>query len=166
MLVLGIDPGTAITGFGFIRESSDGKLDAIDYGVIETASKLSPGERLLELYRALNKTISLHKPECGAVEKLFFQKNVTTALSVGQARGVAILALAEVGIPIFEYTPMEVKLAVSGYGSAQKEQVQTMVKALLSLEEIPEPDDAADALAIAICHIHNQKFKQILSQNQ
>jgi crossover junction endodeoxyribonuclease RuvC len=166
MLVLGIDPGTAITGFGFVRELSDGKLDVIDYGVIETASKLSPGERLLELYRALNKRISLHKPECGAVEKLFFQKNVTTALSVGQARGVAILALAEVGIPIFEYTPMEVKLAVSGYGSAQKEQVQTMVKALLSLEEIPEPDDAADALAIAICHIHNQKFKHILSQNK
>lgn len=164
MLVLGIDPGTATTGFGFVRESPDGQLTAIDFGVIETSSNLSTGERLKKIHRDLTEKILLHKPDVGAVEKLFFQKNVTTAIFVGQARGVAMLSLAEAGIEIHEYTPLQVKQAVSGYGAAKKDQVQIMVKALLNLEQIPEPDDAADALGVAICHIQNQAFKNRTSQ--
>jgi len=164
MLVLGIDPGTATTGFGFVRESPDGQLTAIDFGVIETSSHLSTGERLKKIHRDLTEKILLHKPDVGAVEKLFFQKNVTTAIFVGQARGVAMLSLAEAGIEIHEYTPLQVKQAVSGYGAAKKDQVQIMVKALLNLEQIPEPDDAADALGVAICHIQNQAFKNRTSQ--
>ncbi len=119
-------------------------------------------ERLLELYRSLKEILLLHQPESGAVEKLFFQRNVRTALSVGQARGVAMLALAEQGIAIAEYNPMEVKQAVTGYGSAEKKQVQEMVRALLHLEQIPKPDDAADALAVAICHLHSTTIKSRL----
>lgn len=164
MIVLGIDPGTAITGYGFIREREDGSLAVIDYGVITTAADLTMPERLLELHKQLNQFILLHRPDSGAVEKLFFQRNVRTALSVGQARGVALLTLAEHGVTIAEYTPLEVKQAVAGYGGADKSQVSLMVKALLGLKDVPQPDDAADALAIAICHIHSAKFQQISAQ--
>jgi crossover junction endodeoxyribonuclease RuvC len=119
---------------------------------------------LVLLYHRLQEIILLHRPQGGAVEKLFFASNVTTAISVGQARGVALLALAEAGLAVAEYTPMEVKQAVAGYGGADKNQVQQMVKALLGLPEIPKPDDAADALAIAICHLNTARFNSSVAQ--
>ena len=158
MLVMGIDPGTATTGYGFVEETEAGDLVVIDYGVILTPSKVSPEKRLLMLYNELKRLILLHSPSYGAVEKLFFQRNVTTAIAVGQGRGVVLLAMAEAGIKVAEYTPLEVKQAVVGYGVADKNQVQQMVKAILNLEQIPKPDDAADALAVAICHIHSHKY--------
>ena len=156
MQVVGIDPGTATTGYGFVEETDSGELRVIDYGVIITAAKIPPEQRLYQIYTQLKELLLLHRPQSGAVEKLFFQNNVTTAMSVGQARGVAMLALAEAGVAVAEYTPMEIKQAVSGFGGAGKAQVQLMVKALLSLPDIPRPDDAADALAVAICHINSK----------
>jgi crossover junction endodeoxyribonuclease RuvC len=164
MLILGIDPGTATTGYGLVTETSSGSMSVVDYGVIKTPAKLCMPDRLVLLYHRLQEIILLHRPESGAVEKLFFASNVTTAISVGQARGVALLALAEAGITVAEYTPMEVKLAVAGYGGADKNQVQQMVKALLGLAEIPKPDDAADALAIAICHLNTARFNSSVEQ--
>jgi crossover junction endodeoxyribonuclease RuvC len=152
MLVIGIDPGTARTGYGVIRESDDGSLNAVDFGVIETSPNQPMSERLLKLHHDLRALLSQHKPEEAAVESLFFQKNAKTAISVGQARGVAILALAESGLMIKEYSPQDIKQAVTGYGAAEKGQVQRMVQRLLELENVPRPDDAADALAVAICH--------------
>lgn len=151
MIVMGIDPGTALTGYGFIEISDRGQLKAIDYGVISTPANEKMENRLLQIYEGLTQKILLYKPDKGAVEKLFFHSNVTTAISVGQARGVILLCLAKAGIEIAEFTPMEVKQAVVGYGGAEKKQVQLMVKAILNLESIPKPDDAADALAVAIC---------------
>jgi crossover junction endodeoxyribonuclease RuvC len=162
MIVLGIDPGTATTGFGLLLEHEDGSLSVIDYGVILTPANDPMPERLMALHRKLQEIILLHHPNSGAVEKLFFQRNVKTALSVGQARGVVLLSMAEAGMEIAEYTPMEVKQAVAGYGGADKNQVQQMVRALLDLNEIPHPDDAADALAIAICHIHSSRMKTMI----
>jgi crossover junction endodeoxyribonuclease RuvC len=166
MLVIGIDPGTATTGYGLVRDNEDGSLLVVDYGVILTAPDLSMPQRLLELHRCLLKILLLHRPQSGAVEKLFFQRNVTTAISVGQARGVALLALAESDLPVAEYTPLEVKQAVAGYGGADKHQVQQMVQALLGLETIPHPDDAADALAVAICHLHTAKINDLYHASQ
>jgi len=155
MLVIGIDPGTATTGYGLVRENEDGSLALVDYGVILTSADNPMAKRLLDLHHRLKEVILLHRPQSGAVEKLFFQRNVRTALSVGQGRGVALLALAEAQVGVAEYTPLEVKQAVTGYGGADKNQVQQMVRALLGLEEVPKPDDAADALAVAICHLHS-----------
>jgi len=166
MLVIGIDPGTATTGYGLVRENEDGSLLAVDYGVISTTPDLSMPQRLLELHRRLLEILLLHRPQSGAVEKLFFQRNVTTAISVGQARGVALLSLAESNLPVAEYTPLEVKQAVAGYGGADKNQVQQMVRALLGLETIPHPDDAADALAVAICHLHTAKVYDLYKASQ
>jgi crossover junction endodeoxyribonuclease RuvC len=157
-LALGIDPGTATTGYGLVRLTLDGSLEAVAFGVILTPAHTPAHERLLTLYRELKKLITLHHPETCAVEKLFFQRNVSTAIAVGQARGVVMLSIAEAGLDVAEYTPNEVKQAVAGYGSAQKKQVQEMVRVLLSLPEIPRPDDAADALAIAITHLHTKRF--------
>ncbi len=162
MLVIGIDPGTAITGYGLVRETPAGDLRAVAYGVITTKAGVPMPQRLLMLYRELQKIIALHRPESGAVEKLFFQRNVTTAISVGQARGVALLGLAEAGLGVSEYTPMQIKQAVAGYGGAEKKQVQYMVRALLNLEETPKPDDAADALAVAICHLHSARTQRMV----
>jgi crossover junction endodeoxyribonuclease RuvC len=161
MAVIGIDPGTAITGYGIVEESPSGELITISYGVIRTSSGIEPHERLLSLSKQLNHVLKTYSPESGAVEKLFFQRNVRTALSVGQARGVILLSLAMSRIPVFEYNPMEVKLSVTGYGKADKKQVQQMVKTMLDLDEIPAPDDAADALAVAICHIHSRRFRNL-----
>ncbi len=158
MAVIGIDPGTALTGYGIIEELPDQSLQVIDFGVIRTDSTDKPEIRLREIFSQLNEILSLYKPETGAVEKLFFQRNTRTAMSVGQARGVAILSLAEAGLSVSEYSPVEIKQAVVGYGKASKNQVQQMVKMLLNLQEIPKPDDAADALAVAICHIHSRKM--------
>lgn len=160
MLVVGIDPGIATTGYGFVRDNNNG-IQLVTYGVIATSPGLSPAQRLSSLYRDLDQILTLHQPQSGAVEKLFFQKNVTTAISVGQARGVALLALAQHQIDVFEYTPMEVKQAVTGYGGADKKQIQQMVKAVLQMEDIPRPDDAADALAIAICHLHSARLNRL-----
>ena len=150
MVVLGIDPGTALTGYGFIDVSDRGDLTVVDYGVISTPAKQKMEYRLLTLFEELQAKILLHKPVYGAVEKLFFSNNVTTAISVGQARGIVLLCMAQAHIPIAEFTPMEIKQAVVGYGGAEKKQVQMLVKAILGLDEIPKPDDAADALAAAI----------------
>ena len=161
MLVIGIDPGTATTGYGLVDEDESGELTAVAYGVIKTPAKLPMPQRLRQLYRELKEIVLLHRPDSAAVEKLFFQKNVRTAISVGQGRGVAILALAEAEIEISEYTPLEIKQAISGYGGADKAQMQQMVRALLNLDELPTPDDAADALAVAICHIHTDHLKKL-----
>jgi crossover junction endodeoxyribonuclease RuvC len=163
MIVLGIDPGTATTGYGLVRENLDGSLAVVDYGVILTPAKKPMPERLLELHKRLGELILLHRPVTSAVEKLFFQSNVRTAISVGQARGVALLALAQAGLDVAEYTPLQVKSAVTGYGAAGKEQVQQMVRLLLNLDEIPTPDDAADALAVAICHVHSYRINALSS---
>lgn len=161
MLVVGIDPGTATTGFGFVRETAGGSLEAVEYGIIQTPAGLSQEKRLILLYEALNEKLLFHRPVSAAVEKLFFQRNVSTAIAVGQARGVALLALAQYGLVVAEYSPLEVKQAVAGYGGADKRQVQQMVRALLNLPDIPRPDDAADALAIAICHLHSSRIEQL-----
>lgn len=165
MITLGIDPGTAITGYGIIKEDQEGCLIVLDYGIIRTNAELAQADRLVHLYQKLKELILLHQPEMGAVEKLFFERNVRTALHVGQARGVALLAMAESHLQIGEYTPLEVKQAVAGYGGADKSQVQQMVKTILGLEVVPHPDDAADALAVAICHIHSAKMRNLMEQN-
>ncbi len=160
MLIIGIDPGTAKTGFGLVRETDNG-MEVVDYGVVVTPAGERPEIRLYQLYEELTKLMLLHRPQSGAVERLFFQRNVSTAIAVGQARGVAMLVMAQNSVPVSEYTPLEVKQAVTGYGKADKNQVQQMVKALLELEDIPRPDDAADALAIAICHLHSMKYSTL-----
>lgn len=157
-LALGIDPGTATTGYGFVRLMPDGELVAVSFGVITTPKEDSPSARLATLYDELARLIKKYKPETAAVEKLFFSKNITTGIAVGQARGVVLLALEKAGVDTYEYTPNEVKQAVAGYGSAEKRQVQEMVKALLQLDKIPKPDDAADALAIAITHLNTARY--------
>jgi crossover junction endodeoxyribonuclease RuvC len=157
MRVFGIDPGTATTGYGVIEETA-GRLLVVCFGTICTPADWPLPRRLLELHNRLAELLTLHAPQSAAVESLFFQKNVRTALSVGQARGAALLALAQRGVPVSEYTPLEVKQAVTGYGGAEKRQVQSMVRTLLRLNELPRPDDAADALAVAICHAHSQRI--------
>jgi crossover junction endodeoxyribonuclease RuvC len=158
-LALGIDPGTATTGYGLVRLTPGGDLEVVTFGVIVTPPQTPAHERLLMLYGDLKDLLSLHRPDSCAVEKLFFQRNVSTALAVGQARGVVLLAIAQAGAAVAEYTPNEVKQAVAGYGSADKRQVQEMVRTLLRLPEIPRPDDAADALAIAITHLHTRRYE-------
>jgi len=157
-IALGLDPGTATTGYGLVRQHRDGSLEAVDFGVITTPKHISAPERLDLLYQELNQILDRFHPETAAVEKLFFQKNISTAIGVGQARGVLLLSLAQKGLDVAEYTPNEVKQAVAGYGSADKRQVQEMVRVLLTLPEIPKPDDAADALAIAICHLNTNRY--------
>lgn len=154
MLVIGIDPGTARTGYGIVRQSEDGSLTAVEFGVIVTDSEQALPQRLLLISKNIADLLLRHRPDSGAMEKLFIREHVNTALSVGQASGVALLTLAEADVPAYEYSPLEVKQAICGYGRADKTQVQEMVKALLGLEERPSPDDAADALAVAICHLH------------
>ncbi|MGA9533604.1 MAG: crossover junction endodeoxyribonuclease RuvC [Anaerolineales bacterium] len=160
MLALGIDPGTASTGYGLVRIGSDSSLRLVDYGVIRTSSNEPMPARLKALHEALKSILQQHEPETSAVEQLFFQRNVTNAISVGQARGVALLALAEFGITVGEYTPLEIKQAVVGYGGADKRQVQLMVQRLLGMDEKPTPDDAADGLAVAICHLQVRRTEQ------
>lgn len=162
MIVIGIDPGIAITGYGIISQEEDGSFSVVDFGAILT-SNLGSGEseRLLVIFQQLNHLLELHCPTVGAVEKLFFQKNARTAMSVGQARGIVLLALAQKGIPVYEYAPVEIKQALTGYGNADKRQIQEMVKFRLALKDIPKPDDAADALAIAICHLQSSPLRTL-----
>lgn len=157
-LALGIDPGTATTGYGLVRLMPDGELVAVSFGILSTPKDATPSARLEMLFNDLTKLLKKHKPETAAVEKLFFSSNVKTALAVGQARGVVMLCLQKAGIEPFEYTPNEVKQAVAGYGGADKRQVQEMVRALLQLDSTPKPDDAADALAIAITHLNTKRY--------
>lgn len=159
MLILGIDPGIAILGYGLVRYEAN-RFTVIDYGAITTNAGTQMSNRLIRLYEGLIEIIENYKPDAFAVEELFFNKNIKTALTVGHARGVAVLAGAKSGLPIYEYTPLQVKQAVVGYGRADKCQVQQMVKILLNLREIPKPDDVADALAIAICHGHSSNFSE------
>ncbi len=171
MIVLGIDPGTAIMGYGIVesgpspdpRKHGSEQLRMVEYGALLTPANAPLSERLPMLYEGLVELLKEHKPEAVAIEQLFFNKNVRTALTVGQARGVAILAAAHSGALVSEYTPLQVKQAVVGYGRATKEQVQSMVKILLNMDHIPRPDDAADALAIAICDIHSRAYQHLLA---
>lgn len=152
---LAIDPGIARAGYAVV-ESGEGRLRAVAYGCVETPAGLDPGARLVQVHEETRSLIQKFNPGEVVVEQLFFNTNVTTAMSVGEARGVILLAAALAGVPMAEYSPLEVKQAVVGYGRADKRQVQQMVKAILSLDEIPKPDDAADALALAICHVHSR----------
>ena len=161
MLVLGIDPGLALTGYGLVVSTQEG-LCLVDYGVLETAPGVPLCDRLQRLYGGLGALIAKHRPEAVAVEELFFSRNARTAMIVGQARGVALLAAAEAGLRVFEYTPLQVKAAVTGYGRATKLQIQSMIKLLLKMNSVPEPDDAADALAVAICHAHSFRLSALL----
>lgn len=164
-MILGIDPGIGTTGYGLIREREDASIEAVAYGVITTPPNSPVPSRLQEVYRAVYELAQKYQPASAAIEKLLFGKNVTTAMNVGQARGVTILALADSGLPITEYTPATVKEAVAGYGNASKGQVQDMVRVLLNLESIPRPDDAADALAIAITHLHASRYQQLYNDH-
>lgn len=157
MRVMGVDPGTALMGYGIV-EGAGSREWAVDYGALRTAADLAAELRLQSLYRGLVDLILQHKPDLLAVEELFFGRNVTTAIHVGQARGIVLLAAADNGIPIREFTPMQVKMAVTGYGRAEKPQVQTMVRTLLALREVPRPDDVADALAVAIAALHGSNL--------
>lgn len=150
-IILGIDPGIADTGFGIIEKSAQGALRCLDYGSIKTSAKMSLSDRLEILSQALTKIIKDYQPDLVSVEELFFSKNVKTALIVGHARGVILLTARQQNVPVTEFTPLQVKQAVSSYGKAPKTQVQRMVMMLLGLKKMPQPDDAADALAVAIC---------------
>jgi crossover junction endodeoxyribonuclease RuvC len=158
MIALGFDPGTARLGYGVISSEPDPR--AIDYGIIATDAALPMAQRLVEIYEAVTELIQVFRPDAVAVERLFFAQNVTTAMAVGQARGVILLAAAQRGLLVAEYAPSEVKQAVVGYGKADKRQIQEMVRIMLGLESVPRPDDAADALAIAICHVQFAPFRE------
>ncbi|MGE5550929.1 MAG: crossover junction endodeoxyribonuclease RuvC [Bacteroidota bacterium] len=154
MLVLGLDPGTATTGYGLVRRTGN-HLEHVAFGTVRTPADQPLAARLRLIYRELRSLLQTYQPDAVAVELLFFNRNVRTAMAVGQARGVALLAAADAGLTVTEYTPLQVKQAVVGYGRADKRQVQEMVRVLLAMRETPRPDDAADALAIAICHAHS-----------
>ena len=158
MRIIGIDPGTATTGFGVI-DVEGGKFKLVDAGVITTPADRPMPDRLVTLHEELLEILRETKPEQAVVEQLFFATNVTTAITVGQARGVILLSLAEAGLSPAEYTPMQIKQAVTGYGGAKKPQIQEMVRVLLGLSTIPRPDDAADALAAAITHANSAKYQ-------
>ena len=159
LLILGIDPGIAILGYGLVKYEAN-RFTVIDYGAITTDSGINMSARLTIIYDRLVDIIERHNPDAFAIEELFFNKNIKTALTVGHARGVAVLAGSKSGVQVYEYTPLQVKQAVVGYGRADKNQMQQMVKVILNLGEIPKPDDVADALAVAICHGNSSKFSE------
>lgn len=154
MVILGIDPGYAIVGYGLI-EYVGNRFRVFDYGSIQTKAGMPTNERLKIIYDSMTELIARHKPDAMAVEELFFNTNSKTAIVVAEARGIILLSAINAGLDIAEYTPLQVKQAVTGYGRADKNQVQQMTKALLGLDKVPKPDDTADALAIAICHAHS-----------
>jgi len=153
IIILGIDPGLAIVGWGVI-EYKGNKFKVLGFGSVQTPSSMKTEDRLVEIFEDINDIIKKYKPDCMAVEELFWNTNQTTGIRVSEARGVILLCAAKLGIPIYEYTPLQVKQAVVGYGRAEKKQVISMVTMLLKLEKPPKPDDTADALAIAVCHAH------------
>jgi crossover junction endodeoxyribonuclease RuvC len=163
--ILGIDPGTATTGYGVVNEEGD-RVSAVAFGAIITSPKETPADRLLSIYTEVGKLIELYQPDVIVTERLFFAKNDTTAFAVGRTIGVVLLMAAQREIPTVEYTPPEIKQAVVGYGNAEKKQVQFMVQRILSLKEMPKPDDAADALAIAICHAHSNKLRAMAKRGR
>jgi crossover junction endodeoxyribonuclease RuvC len=154
MIILGIDPGTAITGWGVVKMKKGGALEFLDYGCIRTSKELKAEDRLKIIYNELSAIVKDFKPEILVVEKLFFFKNAKTAIPVSQARGVILLVGAKKKIPIYEFTPLQVKLNIVGYGRAEKIQLQKMIKKILNLDEIPKPDDAADALGLAVSYAY------------
>ena len=162
MIVLGIDPGLALTGWGVVASSDKNALSLISYGCIKTTPKQPVCERLKIINHTIRELIQGYKPRLMAIEELFFAKEARTVASVGQARGAILMAAVDEELPVFEYNPRNVKIALTGYGSADKSQMQNMVKKILMLKEIPKPDDAADALAIAMCHINTSKFNTLI----
>jgi crossover junction endodeoxyribonuclease RuvC len=166
MITIGIDPGTAITGYCIMSDRDGSSPIVIEYGCIRTTKEDLPEKRLLRIHDDMKKLIRQFQPKCIAVEKLFFNSNTKTAMAVGQARGVVLLAAAGEGVDIAEYTPLQVKMALTGYGKADKKQVQQMVKTLLGLKEIPRPDDAADAIAVALCHVNSRKFNEMIKERK
>ncbi len=166
MRVLGIDPGLAITGYGVVEEDAENDVRSIAYGAITTPARMPTAERLLHIYQALSALVRQYRPDVMAVERLYFGRNVTTALLVGQARGVIFLCAAQQGVPVVEYKPAEIKQALVGYGSAEKQQVQFMVRSLLHLQELPRPDDVADALATAICHVFHARLGRFIDEGK
>lgn len=161
MMILGIDPGIAIVGYGII-EYKNNKFRVIDYGAVTTPAGMEMLKRLELVYKGINLLIKKYDIDEVGIEELFFNKNVKTAITVAQARGVTMLACAHNGKPVYEYTPLQVKQGVVGYGRADKSQVQQMVTSFLKLKEVPKPDDVADALAVAICHAHSNKLEKTL----
>jgi crossover junction endodeoxyribonuclease RuvC len=164
MRVLGLDPGTAITGYGII-DSESGDMEALAFGVIRTPAHQALPVRLQTIYREVKDLAIAWQPATAAVEELFFSRNARTAMVVGQARGVTLLALADAGLHVAEYTPTAIKLALTGYGGAGKAQMQEMVRLLLGLSEPPTPDDAADALAVAICHLNSARLTSLVDED-
>ncbi|MBC7337791.1 MAG: crossover junction endodeoxyribonuclease RuvC, partial [Clostridia bacterium] len=163
MLVLGLDPGLATTGYGLV--AGDGRdMRYIAHGVFRTAANQPVAQRLMSLHDQLAELLARYRPDVAVVENLFFATNVRTAMNVGQARGVLLLTLAQAGLAIAEYTPLQIKQSVTGYGQADKIQVQQMVRILLNLAETPRPDDAADALAASICHHHSARMQTLLDE--
>jgi crossover junction endodeoxyribonuclease RuvC len=164
MIVLGIDPGLALTGWGVVREDAADHTTLTAYGAIQTPASMPLPQRLRLIFQEVTALIEEYQPETVAVEEVFFSKNVRTAMSVGQARGVVLLAAALSDRPVHGYTPLQVKQAVSGYGSADKTQVQQMTALLLGLDALPTPDDAADAIAVAVCHLHSARLQNLLAE--
>lgn len=162
MRILGIDPGIAIVGFG-VLDYEGNKFSVVDYGAVTTKAGEKLSDRLRNIYEDINVLIEKYRPDAFAIEELFFNTNVKTAISVAHGRGVIVLAASSQGLPVYEYTPLQVKQAVCGYGRADKPQIQRMVKSLLNLNAVPKPDDVADALAIAICHAHTAKYQQYVN---
>lgn len=162
MVILGIDPGIAIVGYGVIEYTSN-TFRVFEYGAITTKAGMKLSDRLRDINESTHVLIEKYKPDALAIEELFFNTNVKTAISVAHGRGVTMLAASVQGVPIYEYTPLQVKQSVAGYGRADKPQVQRMVKTLLGLSAVPKPDDVADALAIAICHAHTAKYQNIVN---
>lgn len=165
MRIIGLDPGTATTGYGII-DIVEGEPRVVSWGTIRTTPDEETPQRLQTIYQELSALLQEHRPDAAAIEEVFFGRNITTAISVGQARGVLILALANAGIPMAEYSPPKVKDAVTGYGKADKHQVQLMVRNLLRLEETPRPDDAADGLAVALTHYQHSRYSSLVSIEQ
>ncbi len=163
MIIMGIDPGFAITGYGIVKYEGN-KFSVIDYGAIETKASTAFPQRLLFLNNKLEELIKKYRPSAISVEELFFNKNIKTAIAAAHGRGVAMLEGAKSGAEVYEYTPLQVKQAVVGYGKAEKYQIQQMIKIFLNLDEVPRPDDAADALAVALCHINSLKLGRILEK--
>ena len=153
MRIFGVDPGSERTGYGCI-ESSGGRHSLVTCGILSAPARSTFPERLFAIHTGLQELLERHRPECVAVENIFFAKNVRSALKLGHARGIALLAASQASIPVVEYSPAEIKRSVVGYGRAEKHQVQTMMKLLLGLDAVPSPHDVADALAVAVCHIH------------
>lgn len=163
MRILGLDPGTATTGYGII-DVIDGEMQVVTYGVISTPAGLPTPDRLLAIHQALQALLATYQPDAAGVEELFFGRNITTAISVGQARGVLLLALAQAGLPVAEFSPPKIKEAITGYGKADKQQMQMMVRNLLDLAETPRPDDAADGLAVAITCYQYHRFSSLMAE--